>query len=80
VCGSTPHAGLALSAYHFILFIMLHSGKARLNHEVQSQRSADTIKQQHLRLGAIRIYEDARYDSTVDARHLETLRVKAYGN
>jgi hypothetical protein len=58
---------------------MLHSGKARINHDAQSQRTTDTIKQQQMRLDAIRIYEDARYDSTIDPRHLETLRVKAFG-
>ena len=59
---------------------MLHSGKARINHDTNSRRIADTMKQQAMRQDAIRVYEDARYDTSIDARHIETLRVKAYGN
>ena len=58
---------------------MLHSGKARINHDAQSQRTADTIRQQQMRQRDIDIYENARYDSSIDPRHLELLRVKAYG-
>ena len=59
---------------------MLHSGKARINHDAQSQRIADSIRQQQMRQDAIDVYESARYDASIDARHLETLRIKAYGN
>ena len=59
---------------------MLHSGKARLNHDAQSRATHDHMRQQQMKLDAIRVYEDARYDITIDPRHLETLRIKAYGN
>jgi hypothetical protein len=58
---------------------MLHSGKARINHDATQRRVSESIKSQSLRESAINVYESARYDTSIDARHLETLRIKAYG-
>ena len=58
---------------------MIHSGIARINRDA-AQRSLNTsIKQQALRANAIALYEAARFDIAVDPRHLETLRINAYG-
>ena len=68
-----------LGGFTYIDQPMLHSGKARINHDATQRRVSDSIKTQQLRQTAINVYESARYDASIDARHLETLRIKAYG-